>query len=240
MTGSGTGTPVTPSGIPTRANLLAQCRAILASATDWPDATINLFIADAIRFYSSEYPRTLRNTITCTAGTQAYNLPGNHDLLRVISVEYPAGQSPPEFLQEAPENGILFYAGDDVYALRGADDDLVNDNYAGQIVLAPTVATGDTFIVTYSATHRIPAADSDPITVPQAHWEALIAFVDFRCHWLMETGEIVVMTSNTITLSQLGQESRMAWNRYKEILDRIAFRQSGQSAVIVWDNSRIY
>ena len=236
MTGAGTGTPVVTTSGNTLAALRAQTRVLLASTADWPDATLDLFIGDAIRFYSSEYPRTLAAAISAVAGVQRYPIPGRHDVLAVLAVQVgdvwltcvPAG---------SPE-----LAGGYVYALVPVDDDLDpgQDLHRGLLLLGPPLAGGETIRVTYSATHRIPADDGDVITVPQAHWEALIAFVDFRCHWLMETGEIVAMAANTIALSQLGQESRLAWNRFKEVADRIAYRQQGQSAVVSWGERRIY
>ena len=44
----------------TLATLRAQCRLILASVADWPDMDLNAWIADAVRFYSVEFPRALR------------------------------------------------------------------------------------------------------------------------------------------------------------------------------------
>lgn len=88
--------------------------------------------------------------------------------------------------------------------------------------------------------YTIPALDDDEVPVPANHWEALIAFVDFRGHWQLAAGEAADMSPNTITVSQLNTAGRMAWNRYKEIIDRLTWHHRGQSATAVWNDARIY
>lgn len=142
MTIIGTPVPVQTTDT-TLAALRASIRLTLADSADWPDATLNSYIADAIRAYANEFPS--------------------------------------------------------------------DDGYT------------------------IPVADNDEIPVPVNHWEALIAFVDFRTHWQLSAAEAAEITSNSIALSQLSTVARMAWNRYKEIIDRITWHNRGQSAAIVWD-----
>jgi hypothetical protein len=98
-----------------------------------------------------------------TTGTQAYALPGGHGFLHVISVEYPSGQSPPEYLQQVEERSAEFASGGDYYALRGIADStaIASDTAQGTIVFAETVTTGENAVITYAGTHPIPAAASD-------------------------------------------------------------------------------
>jgi hypothetical protein len=222
----------------TLATLRAALRLTLTGATDWPDATLDKWIQDAIRFYSVEFPRTWRKTQALTTGTQAYALPGGHGFLHVISVEYPSGQSPPIFLQQVDERSAEFASAGDYYALRGIADStaIAGDTAQGSIVFAPTVATGENAIITYAGTHPIPTAgsDNDQITVPVQHWEALYAFVDFRAHWELETDEALTISTVSIVLAQLGQEARRAWNRYKETIDRIRSLTGTPSGFVPW------
>jgi hypothetical protein len=222
----------------TLADLRAALRLTLTSATDWPDATLDKWIADAIRFYSLEFPRTWRKTQTLTTGTQAYSLPGGHGFMGVTSVEYPSGSSPQQFLQQVDERSVEFASGGDYYALRGVADTtaIESDTIQGTIVFAETVTTGESAIITYAGAHAIPtAADDDAqITVPAAHWEALYAFVDFRAHWELETDEALSVSTVSIILAQLGQEARRAWNRYKETIDRIRSLTGTPGAFVSW------
>ena len=115
--GEGTGTEITGLTGPTLAALRARCRLILASTADWPDASLDAWIGDAIRFYSNEFPRLIRHTLTLVTGTQVYALPA--DCLVVVGVEYPAGEHPPRLVALTSEYAAAFQAGGRVCAVRG-------------------------------------------------------------------------------------------------------------------------
>lgn len=219
--------------------LRAQCRTLLASTTAWPDTTLDAFIQDAVRFYSIDFPRLLTHTITCTKGTYTYDLTTGHNLRTILRVQLEGEQ-----LTEVDPASDLLDSGGLYYAITPPDDTLAGDEdaYPGSITIAPDADTGDHLTITYTSNHRVPVASEgvDYITVPQSHWEALIAFVDFRCHWRLESDEAVTPDNTSIILSQLGDNSRRAWNRYREIIARIAFTNTGQSHIVTWDASRIY
>jgi hypothetical protein len=218
----------------TLATLRARCRLILASVTDWPDADLNGWIADAVCFYSMEFPRALRYDLTLATGTRSYDLPAG--CMAVTAVEYPAGEDPAEYLARADEWSALFQTGGDCYALRGSADTVAAaaDSALMVIVFARAVVTGEHALISYLGLHRVPATDTDVITVPEAHSEALIAFVDFRAHWALETEEAVSLSNVSIILSQLGQEARLAWRRYKEVVDRLQALTPAPSGRVVW------
>ena len=210
----------------TLADLRASCRALLASTTDWPDGTMDKFIADAIRTYSAEFPRHRCHTLTLVTGTQAYALPGGLDLQGIVGVRYPVSDEPARFLFQTGEEEALFQAGGNAYALRLGEADTVAVTAAatvGTLVFAETVTTGETALIEYLDSHHVPAvaANTDVITVSDSHWEALIAFVDFRCHWELETDESYNVTPGALTLSQLGENGRRAWNRWREVMARL-------------------
>lgn len=236
--GSTTGTPSSAgSGTNTLSTLRTQCRQLLASSSDWNHTALDHFIADAIRFHSAQFPRRWRYSLSLTTGTQAYSLPGGHAIQGIRSVEYPSGEDPRVFLDPVEEWHDRFQDEEEVYALRGISDatTITTDTAAGTIVFAQTVATGETAIIEYLADHTIPTAGDDDaqITVPTSHWEALIAFVDFRAHWELEADKACTVSNVSIVLGQLGQEARYAWNRYKEIMNALVMQQS-QSATIDW------
>lgn len=231
----------------TLAGVRAMCRRVLASTSAWPDAMVNGFIADAVRFYSAEFPRALRHTLELETGTQAYALPGGSGFAGVLGVEYPAGQTPRRFLARAGLGSPRFAAGGPVYALQGAAEagaaeagaaeaeEGEEDAAAGQIVFAEAVATGEQALIEYLGPHAAPAADEDELTLPEAHLEALIAFVDFRCHWARESDAAVNATNASLLLAQLGENGRRAWLRYKEVLDRLQWLgEAGRSGVVAW------
>ena len=232
----------------TLTDLRATIRKTLASTSDWPDATLDAWIAEAIRFYSAQFPRHWRHTINLTTDTQAYALPATHGAPQILAVEYPAGETPTSYLRQADEWSQEFQDQDNVYAMRGIDDDtaIESDTSAGLIVFAETVATGESAIVHYLAPHPVPTAGDDDaqITVPRQHYEAITAYVEFRSTAELEFDEATTVdTSNvSIVLAQLGQAARQAWIRYKEVIDRLTYLESGQSEMTSWISAdpRIY
>jgi len=208
----------------TLADLRASCRALLADTTAWPNATLDRYIGDAVRAYSGEYPRHARHILTLTTGTQAYALPGGLGFQGVTGVRYPVADKPARFLVQVGEEERLFQAGGACYALRlGLADTVAADavDGLGMVVFAESVLTGEEVEIEYLAAHGIPSADTDVITVPTGHWEALIAFVDFRCHWEAESDETIAATPSSLVLSQLGENGRRAWNRWREVMGRL-------------------
>ena len=218
----------------TLATLRARCRLILASVADWPDTDLNAWIADAVRFYSVEFPRALRYDLSLITGTRVYDLPAGCS--GVTAVEYPSGEDPAAYLVQADEWSALFQVGGDCYALCGIADTVAaaSDTALMGIVFPWAVTTGEHAMISYLGLHRVPVADTDVISVPEAHSEALIAFVDFRAHWALETDEAVTLSTVSIILSQLGQEARLAWRRYKEVVDRLQAMTPSPSGRVVW------
>jgi len=214
----------------TLADLRAQLRLRFSSTSDFPDATLDGFTQDAIRIYSALFPRRWRHTITLTTGTQAYDLPGQHGLMSILSVEYPTAQTPQSFLSYADECSDKFQDKDEVYTLRSiADTTAANlDDAGAQIVFAETVATGQYAAIEYLGLHTLPTVGDDDclITVPPAHWEMLLAFVDFLCHWKLETEEADSVTGSVLVLAQLGEEGRRAWQRFMEMANFYGARPS--------------
>jgi hypothetical protein len=128
------------------------------------------------------------------------------------------------------------FARDDVYALHPVDDDV--DANADQvfeyIVFGRTLVSGEQSILTYEAIHTMLSSDDDVVTVPEAHLEAIIAFVDFRAHWEAESDEAYSAASSSLILSQLGENGRRAWNRWREVMGRLAPVGGWPKANPVW------
>lgn len=219
----------------TLATLRAACRVLLANATTWPDATLNAYIKDAIRFYSAELPMIVTDTIKGNGDT-SWTLPAG--CLGVRWVRW--GDYT---MTQVDRTDPRWDAGDYVYTLIPLADDAADLQPPGTIAVPSAFAsdTATNIVYAYATTHTIPSADADKISVPQPHWEALIAFVDFRCHWQLESTEAVDPDPETMVLAQLGDNSRRAWNRFKELIARYTFvAQGAKSAVVSWNPDRIY
>jgi len=77
----------------------------MADETQWPDATINAWISDAIRDYSVFFSRRLTATINCVTDQVEYSLSSLTHPRSIVSVEYPDGEDPMVFLARRPKGG---------------------------------------------------------------------------------------------------------------------------------------
>jgi hypothetical protein len=217
-------------------SLRIRVQTTLAFADQWPDETLNQWILDAIDTYSLEFPRPCRKDVGLTTDTQAYALPP--DYIEMQRVEYPTGENPREWLRPVDLFDEDLDDQDDVYAIRPMDPDnsVSADVGAFEILFGPLVATGETARLYYLGHHITPASDSDYTSVPAAHAEALIAFVEFRAHWQLETAAAYTSDGSTLTISELGANARRAWNRYKEITDRLHSKTPPPTGRLTWHN----
>lgn len=215
-----------------------HCRAILTDTTDYPNDSLDAWIREAIALYSSDFPRRLRYTLSLTTGTQAYVLPGGHDFQAITQVEYPSGSWPPTIIDQAEEWSVAFQSGDPVYSLRPPADTATasTDDDAWLIVFAETVATGESAIIDYTTTHRLPDIGDDDcyITVPAWHIEAITAYVQFRAFVYLQTEEAMDVSNISIVLAQLGDEANQAWRHYRQVLERLQYSSSATSARSDW------
>ena len=217
--------------------LRAYIRLELASTTDWPNATLDAWIAHAIRFYSAQFPKTWYHDISLTTGTQTYALPTG--LMSIVSVEYPTGEDPQSFIDPVKESDAVFQAQGEYYTLLGVDDTTAIESLSADslnIKFAETVTTGETARVHYLGNHALPTAGDDDaqITVPERHWEALVAFCRFMSMAELRADQAVTVSTISIVLSQLGQEARDAWTKYKDVMDHLEFLERGGSSA--WAN----
>lgn len=213
-------------------DLRALIRVTVADTTEWPNATLDAWIGQAVHFYSAHFARRWRKTLTLTTGTQAYALPSGHGFVSLLAVQYPSTEY--TFLRQVNEYDRDFEAKDDVYALRGQEDSTaVNaDDAAGWIVFAETVTTGQYAIIDYLGAHLAPTVGDDDadITVPNAHLEAITAYVEFMAHLKSECDMTDEATDTAVALAQLSDGTRRCWNRYKDVMDRLMWLGSMQGA----------
>jgi hypothetical protein len=208
----------------------ARLRLTLPDAATWPDATLDGWLADALRFYSAEFPRAVARTVTLEAGQRTVDLPDG--CLGVTGVIYPAATNPPRYLAQCgSERDGLFRAGGAAYVLRAAPE---SATAPGILALAETPAEAETLEMVCLEARAAPEDDSDPVDAPAAHLEALVAFCEFRAHWERETGAALSAEIVSMTVAQLGENARRAWNRYRETIDRLRWLTGGDAAVVGW------
>jgi hypothetical protein len=204
----------------TLADLRAACRLTCPDGDSWPDSSLDQWIVEGIKLYSAMFPRVRVHQIALATGTQSYSLPA--DCTQVLWVEYPTSASPRTILTQVNLGSRRFAEAGAVYALEAIQTDDLNEAQ-GRITFAQTVATGEYALLTYHGAWEWPQVSDDAalITIPQPHHECIIAFVEYRCHWMLEANTAVDSDNTSLTLSELGQNARRAWNRYKEVTARL-------------------
>ena len=85
----------------------------------------------------------------------------------------------------------------------------------------------------------VPAADEDPVDVPETHLEALTAYVDFAAAREMQMAAANESDGSSITVSQLGDQARRAWNRYKDVMDQLVAMSVGATTLVKWDVAQV-
>ena len=212
----------------TRAGLRSVIRERLADETQWPDATLNQWINDAIADYSVYFPsRETTASIDCVADQIEYSLSSYTGIKAMIRVEYPGGEDPYELLAYRGETDPRgFYGCSGFYYVRG-DPPLT-------LVLAEKPSSGETIEITYRAAHSYLSADDDVLTVCDEHLEGLVLFVWWKAAQELLAAEAKDPQVTTLLLTQHDMMVYRAAREYRNWLRDTTSAGVGRSAVVSW------
>jgi hypothetical protein len=205
----------------TRAGLLAYIRERLADATQWSDATLNVWINQAILDYSHYFPYVATKSYTFTSISHSFTISNLAPApLRVLRVEYPDGMTPPRYLTPIPKTDPRFWG--------GAYYEVVGEPPT-DIFLGEEAAVGEAVEVSYTAIHTLPTQDASVLTVPDIHLEALILF----CLWKAAEEILMAEAINPDSLEFLVSQKGLNVIRLERIYrNKIwEFQQSSSSRV---------
>ena len=214
----------------TRQQLRDLCRRRLGDETvpyKWSDLQVNQWINDAIADYSVHFPRTIELKIDCTASTHAYDLPA--DCHGVISVEYPKGEDPPEYLILSDRFANDFYIYDDRYAVQGSGD--ASD--PGQLWISAVPTASEDINIVYLGDHAYLDDDADTETIPDRHLELIMLYVRWAAFQELATTESSNPDPTSLALSTLELNAYRAQRLYLQSLDK-AERLESKSASTPW------
>ena len=107
-----------------------------------------------------------------TAVSRRYNLPA--DFTRMVSVEYPADNEPPDYLVSARYTTPGFFEDDRFYDVVVRRD----NNVADELILSDLPTAGGLIRLEYVGYHSHTLTTDDSISVPSQHHHLLKAF---RC-----------------------------------------------------------
>ena len=207
----------------------AQAAVSDTAAGTWSQEQIEEWALEAIRDYSNYFPRRLQSTIATAAGDRQYDLPAG--TLALLSVEYPTGQDPPEYLDRRP------YTHPDFWIETGYYDFFLphDPTDQGELYISEKPAAGETITIHCTAIHDVTVASGDTITVPAQHEPILIEFVVWRA-WLERLGkEQQAPTSNSsLLLNQYASNADRARRNYVQALGRARVQAAGESRRAPW------
>jgi hypothetical protein len=239
-TGTATASSLTFTELISRAKVLLNDEA----GGTWDTEMIGTFLNEAIRDYSQHFPRYRSTTIAAATGTHTYDLPA--DFLYATRVEYPAGETPPQYLSLRARRNPDFWSGRYWYDV----DDHFSSSSPAQLTISTSPSTGENIVVSYAAPHESmddPAAPTGTSTVPGPHQPLLMSYILWQASNHLLLKEQQNPTSNSsLLMAQLSQNARRFEASYSTSLRQAIYAEEGRSSVLSWipaagDNlSRIY
>lgn len=199
------------------------------TAEQWPQNLVEEWCLEGIRDYNQHFPRTRSTTVATTADVRQYDLPA--DFRGVVSVEYPTGEDPPQFLLQRSRLGKQFWG------RRGYFDVIARNDAANvaELVISEKPQAGQTITLEYLADHELALESTDEITVPGRHEGIIVEFCIWRAWLELLAGEQQAPTSNSsLLMSQYASNADRAKRAYVESLARALRAGEGKSASVAW------
>lgn len=203
-------------------------REVLVGEGQWPDATLNHWIEEAIRDYSTYFPRRMTATITAVADQREYSLSSYTGIQALISVEWPNGQDPPEYLARRNERDPRGFWGGLYYDVRGED-------IPATLAIGQEPALGEDIDIVYLADQEVPDDDADVLTVPDRHLAVLVLFCKWRAVQELATAEARSPRTTGPALDILSIDAVRAEREYRARIQDFLQAGAGRSATVVWD-----
>jgi len=222
-------------------NLIDACEADLDDSGNaiWSAADIEQWCRDAIADYSLHFHIGEAASIACSDDTRSYDLPAR--FLDVATVEYPAGEDPPQFLDRRPQNHPDFWREDGYFDIQYHNSDTTDD----QLLISTKPSTGESITVNWIGMYDNTIATGAAITIPAEHHAILRNYVVWRAILQLKSAEEASPTSNSsLLMSQLAINVDRARRAYTDILAKALYATS-HSSVVSWQDqdqasSRIY
>lgn len=208
----------------------------------WLAADIEQWARDAIADYSLHFPRTLTQTISAADDDRKYDLTAG--FIEVLTVEYPTGQDPPEYLARRPHSNPSFWIENGYFDIVERDD----DTDTNEIWISEKPSTGESIGVLYHAIHVMDSTDLttiDNLSVRERHHHILRKYAVWQGLMQLKAAEEASPTSNSsLLMSQLAINTDRARRAYVDSLAKAVFSRS-KSAPVSWKDqaaeaTRIY
>lgn len=211
-------------------NLIDDCEADLNDSGNavWIAADIEQWCRDAINDYSQHFHTINQDTIACNANDRKYDL--DSLLIDIVSVEYPSGQDPPQFLDRRPHTHPDFWSDEGYFDVLYHHD----DTDAAELFISTKPSAGQSIEVTWAGRYDSTILTSAAIIVPVEHHHILRKYVQWQALVQLKAAEEAAPTSNSsLIMSQLAINVDQARRAYVDALAKALFATS-KSAVVSW------
>lgn len=211
----------------TFAQLETDCRELIGDtgSTVFTANQVQQWINDAIRDISLHFPLRKTYDINTAANDREYDL--TTEFIGIISVEYPQGEDPPEYLLRRSYTHPLFWLQDGYYDFIPRRD--ATSTNKPEIWISTKPAADETIRIEYMCEHTALSAPTDVLTILPRHEHLIHLFVRWKAWQELATSE--GMDPDPIKLLAATQEvnATRAERQYREGL-RIANKAENESA----------
>jgi len=193
-------------------------------AGTWSQTDIEKWICEAILDYSTHFPRTETETISCTASTHAYDLAT--DYIDTILVEYPKDEDPPEYLARLARTHPSFWGNDGFYDIEPARQ----AGTQATLYISDTPTASEEIEHTYSAHHTVKLNSDSAITVPEYHEPILILYVLWAAYTERLSQEEQGPDTTIHLMEQYRTAAQTAWTHYQDAITQ-AIKQQARGGI---------
>lgn len=225
----------------TLSDLRLRCRRLIGDVQGnvFSDEQLNDWIYTASMDLSLHFPRQKTVELIPSPSIHAYDL--SDDFLGVLSVEYPAGETPPRYLTQKPYTQEEFWLSDEYYDVHRHAD---KSNPSELLISAspPEGSSSQRIRVVYQAYHQELKADTAQCSLPEHLHHLIPLFVRWRAWMALSTLEGMDPDPTKLLAATHEVNAGRAERAYYEAL-RQAKKAEGASARLSWRmdaHDRIY
>jgi len=191
-----------------------------SGAGTWAQATVEEWVKDAIKDYSTHFPMQDEVTVSVSGANPGHEFNLFTGIIGILEVEYPDGESPPIYLKRKKRHNPGFYGYAGYYDVWLTGDQTT----APVLYLSEEPSDGEDIIVKVIKHHPEPASSGTDLTVPIHHENILLLYVlwaAFRERLATEQQDPDTTLAGAVTLlQQLVKGAENAEADYRRAIDR--------------------
>lgn len=194
----------------------------------WAPEDLEQYLRAAVREWSNHFPARRTLSIDCTDATHNYELPA--DFIAMISVEYPDGESPPEFLTQKSRLQSDWWESDLYYDVEQPND----PTETASLYISPSPAATEDIVIIYSAQLDSALVAADTVPIHDRYHSTLLMYGVWLAWLERVSAEEQNPDRSTSMLQQHAANADRAWRNWTEALNRHINRSAISSITVRW------